>query len=301
MLSYLPLLIAASIFITVSALALSVTGTENYVYLRRRVSGTDAAAAGPVAMREATAPRTSIGDSLVLLTRRFLPEHMLEQVQHRLVMAGNPTTLSRLMIAWFVGIIGLPLLFAITVLPGQASISRLDLGCLFGLIVIGYMGPKAWLDGKVRNRQKEILRALPDAIDLLLACIESGLGIDSAFDRVAEKARGPLADELRRALGEMSLGRSRREALSDVADRLEIEDFSSFVAAIIQAETVGASLGGVLRVHSEQMRIRRKQRAEKKAYEAPVKMVIPLVLFIFPAMFIVILGPAIIEISHTSF
>ena len=142
------------------------------------------------------------------------------------------------------------------------------------------------------RRKVNITRALPDALDLLTICVEAGLGFDSALKRVAERWNNDLSIEFGRVLQEVQLGRIRREALRSMSDRLEVSDVTTFIAAVVQAEQLGVSLSKVLRIQSDQMRVKRRQIAEKKAQEAPVKMVAPMVFLIFPSLLLVLLGPA---------
>jgi tight adherence protein C len=141
---------------------------------------------------------------------------------------------------------------------------------------------------------------MPDALDLITVCVEAGLGLDAALARVVEKSSGPLADELSQTLREVVMGRRRREALIDMAGRTGVEELITFINAIVQAEQLGVSVAQVLRVQAEQIRTRRRQRAELTAREAPIKMLFPLVLFIFPAFMVVILGPAVIRIGESA-
>lgn len=175
---------------------------------------------------------------------------------------------------------------------------NLGQGLLFGIIGlgIGYLAPEFWLGGRVRKRQKLILLQIPDALDLLTISVRAGLGFDAALGKVVEKLKGPLIDEFRRALAEVRVGKARRDALRDIMPRTEVAPLSNFIGAIIQAEQLGVSISKVLQVQSEQLRIERRQRAEEQAAKAPIKMLFPLVGCIFPSLFIVILGPAIILI-----
>jgi tight adherence protein C len=157
-----------------------------------------------------------------------------------------------------------------------------------------YLLPTLWLSSQIRGRQAEIVKALPDALDLLTISVEAGLGFDAAMNKVAEKWSNELSVAFKRVIQEIQMGKLRREALRDMADRMDVSDVSSFVAAIIQADQLGVSIAKVLRIQSEQMRIRRRQRAEEKAHQAPVKMLFPMVFLIFPAILIVLLGPAIL-------
>ncbi len=158
--------------------------------------------------------------------------------------------------------------------------------------ILGYFLPVVWLILRIRGRQSRILRALPDALDLLTISVEAGLGFDAAMSRVVDKWKNELTEAFARVLIEIQMGTLRREALRSMADRAEVQELTSFVAAIIQADQLGVSLARVLRIQSEQMRIRRRQRAEELAHQAPIKMMFPLVFLIFPALFIVLLGPA---------
>jgi tight adherence protein C len=162
--------------------------------------------------------------------------------------------------------------------------------------MLGYTLPEFWLGGRVRKRQKAILLNIPDALDLLTISVRAGLGFDAALGKVVEKLPGPLSDEFRRALAEVRVGRARRDSLRDIVARTEVVPLTNFIGAIIQAEQLGVSISKVLQVQSEQLRIERRQRAEEQAAKAPIKMLFPLVGCIFPSLFIVILGPAIILI-----
>jgi tight adherence protein C len=157
---------------------------------------------------------------------------------------------------------------------------------------LGYFLPTIWLGLKIRSRQTSILRALPDALDLLTISVEAGLGFDAAMAKVTEKWSDDLSQAFSRVLVEIQMGTVRRVALRSMANRTDVSELTSFVAAIIQADQLGVSLARVLHIQSEQMRIRRRQRAEEMANKAPIKMMVPLVFLIFPALFVVLLGPA---------
>jgi tight adherence protein C len=161
----------------------------------------------------------------------------------------------------------------------------------------GIYGPRIILLGRVKRRQKEIWRSLPDAFDLITASVEAGLGIDAAFTRVIEKVHGPFAEELTRTMREIQMGRSRREAFLDMSDRTGVDELRQLINAIVQAEAMGISVGGVIRVQTGVIRTKRRQKAEEQAFKAPIKMVFPLVFFIFPAIMIVIGGPAVIQLK----
>jgi tight adherence protein C len=165
-----------------------------------------------------------------------------------------------------------------------------------GGAAIGYIAPEFWLGRKIRARSFGMVLQLPDALDLLTISVEAGLGFDAALAKVVEKMEGPLVDEFRQALAEVRMGRPRREALRDVATRADAQPVSNFVGAIVQAEQLGVPIAKVLQIQSNQLRIERRQRAEEAAAKAPVKMLFPMVGCIFPTIFIVILGPAIVTV-----
>lgn len=164
--------------------------------------------------------------------------------------------------------------------------------------MIGYILPGIWLDRKIKERKKNILKALPDALDLLCISVEAGLAFDLALQRVAQKWDNELSREFQRVLQDIRLGRTRREALRDLVTRTGVEDVQTFVSAVIQADQLGVSMSKILRIQSDQLRVRRRQRAEEAAQKAPVKMLIPMVFLIFPALFVVILGPAVPRIMQ---
>ena len=165
-----------------------------------------------------------------------------------------------------------------------------------GGLALGFFVPDYWLSRRIKARQKAILLAIPDTLDLLTISVKAGLGFDAALGKVVEKTQGPLTDEFRRTLAEVRIGKARRDALREMVARTNVPALTNFISAIIQAEQLGVAIARVLEVQSEQLRIQRRQRAEEMAAKAPIKMLFPLVGCIFPSMFIVILGPAIILI-----
>jgi tight adherence protein C len=175
---------------------------------------------------------------------------------------------------------------------------RVQLAFLFGIAGagLGYMAPEFWLGGKARKRSWAMVLQLPDALDLLTISVEAGLGFDAALAKVVEKMEGPLVNEFRQALAEIRMGRTRRDALRDVVARADAQPISNFIGAIVQAEQLGVPIAKVLQIQSQQLRIERRQRAEEAAAKAPVKMLFPMVGCIFPTIFIVILGPAIVTV-----
>jgi tight adherence protein C len=153
----------------------------------------------------------------------------------------------------------------------------------------------------IRRRQSSIQIFMPDMIDLITVSVEAGLGLDAAIQRVSQRFANPLSEEFMRAMQEVRLGRTRVEALRDMARRTDVPDLTSFITSLVQAELLGIAIANVLRLQSERLREKRSQRAREQAQKAPIKMVFPLVLFIFPALFVVILGPALIQVLTTGF
>ncbi|MCI0399029.1 MAG: type II secretion system F family protein [Chloroflexi bacterium] len=228
---------------------------------------------------------------------RFTPQTALERTAHQLELAGSPRNMSaaeflvlRGAITVFLGI----LFFFVVGEYAAEPAKRL----LYALIVaaLGFFLPQMYLTSMIRRRKDAIIKKFPDALDLMSICVDAGLTFDGAMSKVDEKWDDPLAREFGRVIHEMQLGKSRRQSLRDMTDRMEVADVASFVAAILQADQLGVSIGKVLRIQSEQMRIRRRQRAEEKAHQAPVKMLFPMVFLIFPSMFIVLLGPAMFQV-----
>jgi tight adherence protein C len=177
---------------------------------------------------------------------------------------------------------------------GAGSMPILGVGLL--VFIIGFMGTDFWLNSRIRGRRDEMERSLPDTLDLLTVSVEAGLGFDAAVSKVCEKMHGPLIDEFDVVAREIRVGETRRQALRNMGDRVASDDLRSFARSIIQADELGTSLGRTLKVQADDMRVHRQLAAEEKAMKAPVKMLFPTVLFIFPAMFIVILGPAFLNI-----
>jgi tight adherence protein C len=230
---------------------------------------------------------------------RITSSSFTERTEKRLAQAGNPGDMK---VADWLGIkaISTGVVAGIMFLLFGVLLGNLTQGLLLGLVGagIGYIAPEFWLGGRVRKRQKGIILQIPDALDLLTISVRAGLGFDAALGKVVEKMKGPLVDEFRRALAEVRVGKARREALRDIIPRTEVQPLTNFIGAIIQAEQLGVSISKVLQVQSEQLRIERRQRAEEQAAQAPIKMLFPLVGCIFPSLFAVILGPALILIMQ---
>jgi tight adherence protein C len=231
---------------------------------------------------------------------RITSRSFAESTERRLALAGNPGDLrvaDWLGIKAVAAIVGAILFFLLFVVLGLLGLPlAIGLVMTFVGLLFGYTLPEFWLGNRIRARQRAILLQIPDALDLLTISVRAGLGFDAALGKVVEKMKGPLIDEFRRALAEVRVGKARRDALRDIIPRTEVQALTNFIGAIIQAEQLGVSISKVLQVQSEQLRIERRQRAEEMAAKAPIKMLFPLVGCIFPSLFIVILGPALILI-----
>jgi tight adherence protein C len=240
-----------------------------------------------------------LAEKLANLTARFTPQQQLEEARKMLELAGQDTDptqffLQRIIMTIVFGGGAAFLLFVVTGTGGNTALMLT--AALTGL---GYYFPLLSLRSKIQKRQENVVRALPDALDLLVICVEAGLGFDAAMGKVYEKWDNELALAFGRTLREVQLGKARRDALRDMADRIDVADLNTFVAAIVQAEQLGVSMAKILRVQSDQMRVKRRQRAQEKAQQAPVKMMIPMVLLIFPSLWIVLLGPAVLQLMDT--
>jgi tight adherence protein C len=237
-----------------------------------------------------------VAKGLASITVRFTPQKQLESTRRQLELAGSnadPTTFfaSRILFLVVFALLGAVLGFVVMNEPFTTAILYTVAGA-----ALGFYFRVLQLKSRIRKRQENILKALPDALDLLVICVEAGLGFDMAMGKVYEKWDNELALAFGRVLKEIQLGKLRREALRDMAERMDVPDVNAFTAAIIQADQLGVSMAKILRVQADQMRTKRRQRAQEKAQQAPVKMMIPMVLLIFPSLWIVLLGPAVLQV-----
>jgi tight adherence protein C len=231
------------------------------------------------------------------LGRRFTPSNVVERLSKEIVYAGSPQgwdaeRILAIKILTTAGGLGGAFFFAKF---AEFSAFRGLIGMAFGGFV-GYYIPEWMLRSKSGKRQSAIQRSLPDALDLLSITVEAGLGFDAAVNRVARQSGGPLGEELFRVIQEMQIDKSRADSLRDLGERSRIAELKSFVLAMIQADIFGISIAKVLHVQAREMRLKRRQRAEEKAQKVPVKIIFPLLFCIFPALFVVLLGPAVIRI-----
>ena len=301
----LPLIVAAVAAGAILLIFIGLAGGSSVDPVQQRLTQLGAAQAANLEELELQAPlfeRTirPLANRLSGSIARVTSTSFSQTTERRLALAGNPGDLR---VADWLGIkavgaiVGAGVFVLLFVFPGVLVVPIPINFAMIGVgVMFGYTIPEFWLGGRVKKRQKAILLQIPDALDLLTISVRAGLGFDGALGKVVEKLKGPLTEEFRRALAEIRVGKARRDALRDIVPRTEVPPLTNFIGAIIQAEQLGVSISKVLQVQSEQLRIERRQRAEEQAAKAPIKMLFPLVGCIFPSLFIVILGPAIILI-----
>jgi tight adherence protein C len=229
------------------------------------------------------------------VVEKMTPQNARLQAENLLDLAGHPGNLTtneyltiKLLVTFTIP--------GVVYFVGSGNASSSLLLNVLAALILAMILPDFTLKRAVTNRQAKIIAALPDTLDLLTVSVEAGLGFDQALMKIVEKTKGPLAEECKRVLHEIRIGKSRRDALREMGNRTGVEDLQTFVAAIIQADQLGVSIGNVLRIQSQQLRQKRRQKAEEKAQKAPVKMLIPMILFIFPSLFILLLGPGILQL-----
>jgi tight adherence protein C len=267
------------------------------------------AQSGPAALGPSAAPAVvpvkradpgelpSLYKRFASVARRLTPANYTRSLQHKLDLAGNPRGWTAERVLAFKGI-GL----LVGVVLGIAVGAKHGVGLLFFPIIgapLGFFVADVWIRNLGERRQVEILKGLPDSLDMMTVCVEAGLGFDAALARVAQTLEGPMPQEFARVLQEMQFGLSRADALRALVGRTNVAELRTFVSSLIQSNELGISVGDVLREQAKEMRIRRRQRAEEKAQKLPVKILLPLITCLLPAMFVVVLGPAVINIIHT--
>ncbi|HEX3705361.1 MAG TPA: type II secretion system F family protein [Mycobacteriales bacterium] len=230
--------------------------------------------------------------------RKLSPVQRLDLTRRRIIYAGleGKVTLEQILAYKAVAAVA-GLVFGLFIHPHQFP------GILAGVVVavLASFVPDVWLDGRARERQRAIARTLPDALDLLAITVEAGLGLEQALTVVTDRLDGPLGDELRRMMREIELGVGRRTALEFLRKRTDVRELSAFIVALLQAEELGMAVGEVLRVQAAQVRLVRRQTAREQAAKTPVKILFPVIFTIFPAMFVITIGPGAIQIYRTIF
>jgi tight adherence protein C len=237
-----------------------------------------------------------IGEWLARWALKVNPRANVESIGLKLMASGMSRKVSPTGFLAIKGLCALGGLFVGSMLGSGRGASGLLMGALF-LGFVGFLAPDYALTMKIRGRKERIRADLPDALDLLAVSVEAGLGFDASLAKLNENMEGPLAEEFGLTLSEMRIGESRSEALKRLSERVDAQELSAFTRALIQADQLGTSLGRILRVQAADARLRRQAAAEERAMKAPIKMLFPTVLFIFPAMFLVILGPAILNVQ----
>ena len=233
------------------------------------------------------------------LVKRISPVGVVESTKHRLELTGSLEAVGvdvYLAVKFLFPVGFLFLLILLSIFLTMPLILKI---ILIVLIPLSYFFPDIYLRRRIVRRQKEIRKSLPDALDMLTISVEAGMGFDIALAKVAKNIKGALGEEFNRMLQEMQIGFSRKDAFRNLGKRTDVPDLSSFIVAMIQADIFGISIGKVLRVQASEMRTRRRQQAEEKGIKAPVKLVFPLILCLFPSLMTVILGPAAIRIYYT--
>jgi tight adherence protein C len=231
------------------------------------------------------------------ISRRVWPPEYVAEIKRKLLVAGisDPVAVDRFLAFRIAGIVAVPFDFLLAY-KGMGFTGRT--GFLIGLMLcaVTVMGPQAWLNRKSDERREKIARGLPDVLDLLVISVEAGLGFEQALTRTVSAIPGVLSQEFNRMLGEVTAGSTRADAMRALDERTDVPELRSFVLAILQADTFGVSIGHMLRIQADEMRVKRRQAAQERAMKAPVKMLVPMVFCIFPSLFVVVLGPAILSI-----
>ncbi|UUM11760.1 type II secretion system F family protein [Clostridiaceae bacterium HFYG-1003] len=239
-----------------------------------------------------------IYNSIANFLDRFTPKNIAENYQEVLLQAGLAERFTPVRILINQILFGLTVLL-LMVLVFQFSGMPINWLILILVTAIALILPLSYFRGKAQTRQKLIKNSLPDILDMLYISVEAGLSFDAAMKKTASKMKGPLSQEITRAMDDITKGREREEALRSIGIRTQVEDVSSFITAVIQSELLGANIANMLRIQSRVMREKRRQRAEEAAAKMPLKMLFPMIFLLFPALFIVILGPALISIFNT--
>ncbi len=290
---------AVAIFVAVSSLVVWVAGGRAPATELRLARLGAASRRGPLDAPFAERMVLPLLDGLSRAFLQLLPHSLVARTAKQLDAAGRPMATR----AFFTTVLLVPLVilgagFLVLLAAFKGSPPFTAVLAYLLVLLVGALLPFLWLRRKARNRKLAVWKSLPDALDLMTVSVEAGLGLDAALRQVADKLKGPLAEEIGHALREIGMGRARREALEEMADRVDVPELATFINAVVQAELLGTSLGRVLRAQAQTVRVHRRQRAEEMARKAPVKMVFPLVLCIMPSFFIVVLGPILIHLIN---
>lgn len=295
------------IFLSVASLAwVLLSAAQDRSVVRASLNALSGYEAPDLRQRELEVPLTQrvlqpIGRSLVAVGRSFMPAGYMEGVRRKLVIAGRPgpEQLDRFRVIRVLSAAGVPVVVVVALLLPAPPRTKLLL--VFFLVAALLLGPDAVLNRQMEERRHAIRLRLPDVIDMLTISVEAGLGFDQALDRTVAAVPGPLSEEFGRMLGEMRAGAGRADAMRNLDARTDVPELRSFILALIQAETFGVSIGRILRGQSEEMRIKRRQLAQEQAQKAPVKLLFPMVLCVFPGIFVPLLGPAVLSYISSGF
>jgi len=299
-------LVVISIFITTTALtyaaAIKADGRLSVRTAHARLGDYDSAIKREEDLKDPFAARVLAPAAafVVASVKQFVPTEYLDKLRHKLVLAGRgqPDEIDQFLVIRVLSVVAIPVLWL--VVGTLTSLSGTTLWAVLGMIgLAGLVGPDAWLNRVVAERQFAMRRKLPDVLDLLTISVEAGLGFEQALARTVTMVPGPLSEEFSRMLGEMRAGSSRADALHALDSRTELPELRSFILALIQADTFGVSVGNILRSQAAEMRVKRHQLAQEMAQKAPVKMLFPMVFCIMPALFVIIAGPAMLAIFQT--
>jgi tight adherence protein C len=241
-----------------------------------------------------------IFDEISMKISNLMPSEIKQKIERQLMQAGNPFgfTVNKWIGFQALLLIGMPAFTLLVAISNNANIMRITLVVVIE-VILGLLMPRFILKKKITERKNEIVRTLPDVLDLITVSVEAGLGFDAALSRVVDKVPGQLSNEFTKVIQEIKVGTPRKEALKNMSKRVGVPDLTTFIGSIIQADQLGVGIGNVLRIQSQQLRQKRRQRAQEKAMKAPVKMLFPMVFFIFPTIFAVLLGPIVIKLMQT--
>jgi tight adherence protein C len=304
------MLIVAAALAIFASLALGIwafmTSIEEKATVKASLKALDDYERGDLRAKELQAPllqRLSepIRNSLVAIGRRFVTGGYMEGVRRKLIIAGKPSAeeLDRFRAVRVLSAAAVPVVLVVVALLPMSTRDKVLLAFFLGAALL--LGPDAMLNRQVEERRQAMRKRLPDVIDMLTISVEAGLGFDQALERTVAAVPGPLTDEFARMLGEMRAGAGRADAMRALDARTDVPELRSFILALIQAETFGVSIGRILRGQSEEMRVKRRQLAQEEAQKAPVKLLFPMVLCVFPGIFVVLLGPSALNFIHTGF